>query len=244
MQHLAITGAIRGTSKVKLYKELGLEFLKSRRWFRRLCTLYKIKTYKIPPYLAQLLSKGTHPYNTRNSDDITTFQGRTETFKFSFFPWSIVEWNKLDLKIRNSSYLVFRNYLIKRIRPLAAPVYNIHNPSSLKLLTRLRLGLSHLNNHRFNHNFENCLNPLCNCSLEVESTTHFFLHWHHFNAIRITLNNSLKAIDKDILKLSDSFLTKVILYGDSKYSDIQNHDVLNSTITYILDSKRFDCSLL
>ena len=239
---LAITGAIRGTSKVKLYKEL--EFLKSRRWFRRLCTLYKIKTYKIPPYLAQLLPKGTHPYNTRNSDDITTFQSRTETFKFSFFPWSIVEWNKLDLKIRNSSYLVFRNYLIKRIRPLAAPVYNIHNPLGLKLLTRLRLGLSHLSNHRFNHNFENCLNPLCTCSLEVESTTHFFLHCHHFNAIRITLNNSLKAIDKDILKLSDSSLTKVILYGDSKYSDIQNHDVLNSTITYILDSKRFGCSLL
>ena len=213
-----------------------MEFLKSTRWFRRLCTLYKIKTYKIPPYLAQLLPKGIHPYNTRNSDDITTFQSRTETFKFSFFPWSIVEWNKLDLKIRNSSYLVFRNYLIKRIRPLAAPL-------GLNLLTRLRLGLSHLNNHRFNHNFENCLNPLCTCSLEVESTTHFFLHCHHFNAIRITLNNSLKAIDKDILKLSHSSLTKVILYGDSKYSDIQNH-VLNSTITYILDSKRFDCSLL
>ena len=31
---LAITGACRGTSKIKLYKELGLEFLKSRRWFR------------------------------------------------------------------------------------------------------------------------------------------------------------------------------------------------------------------
>ena len=49
-------------------------------------------------------------YNTRNSEDITTFQSRTETFKFSFLPWSIVEWNKLDLTIRNSSYLVFRNY--------------------------------------------------------------------------------------------------------------------------------------
>ena len=126
---------------------------------------------------------------------------------------------------------------MKRIRPLAAPVYNIHNPLGLKLLTRLRLELSHLNDHRFNHNFENCLNPLCTCSLEVESTTHFFLHCHHFNAICITLNNNLKAIDKDILKLSDSSLTKVILYGDSKYSDIQNHDILNSTITYILDSK-------
>ena len=60
---LAITGAIRGTLKIKLYKELGLEFLKSRRWFRhgirRLCTFYKIKTYKILPYLAQLLPKVT-----------------------------------------------------------------------------------------------------------------------------------------------------------------------------------------
>ena len=54
---LAITGAIGGTSKTKLYKELGLEFLKSRRWFRRLCTFYKIKTYNIPPYLADLLPK-------------------------------------------------------------------------------------------------------------------------------------------------------------------------------------------
>ena len=107
---LAITGAIRGTSKTKLYKELALEFLKSRRWFRRLCTFYKIRTYNIPLYLVDLLPKRTHSYNTRNSEDITTFQSRTETFKFSFLPWSIVEWNKLDLTIRNSSYLVFRNY--------------------------------------------------------------------------------------------------------------------------------------
>ena len=170
---LAITVVIRGTSKTKLYKELGLGFLKSRRWFRRLCTFYKIRTYNIPLYLADLLPKGTHSYNTHNSEDITTFQSRTDTFKFSFFPWSIVEWNKLDLKIRNSSYLVFRNYLLKRISPLAAPVNNIHNPLGLKLLTRLRLGLSHLNEHRFSHNFESCLNPLCTCSLEVESTTLF-----------------------------------------------------------------------
>ena len=33
----AITGAIRGTSKEKLYQELGFESLKDRRWFRGLC---------------------------------------------------------------------------------------------------------------------------------------------------------------------------------------------------------------
>ena len=70
---LAITGAIRGTSKTKLYKELGLELLKSRRWFRRFCTFYKIEIYNIPPYLADLLHKGTHSYNTRNSKDITHY---------------------------------------------------------------------------------------------------------------------------------------------------------------------------
>ena len=33
---LAITGAIKCTSRTKLYKELGLESLKCRRWLRRL----------------------------------------------------------------------------------------------------------------------------------------------------------------------------------------------------------------
>ena len=39
---LAITGTIRGTSTTKLYKELGLESLRFRRYFRKLCTLFKI----------------------------------------------------------------------------------------------------------------------------------------------------------------------------------------------------------
>ena len=34
---LAITVAIRGTSAKKIYQELGLENLKSRHWFRKLC---------------------------------------------------------------------------------------------------------------------------------------------------------------------------------------------------------------
>ena len=37
---LAITGAIRGSSSEKVYEELGLETLKSRRWYRKLSLLY------------------------------------------------------------------------------------------------------------------------------------------------------------------------------------------------------------
>ena len=64
----------------------------------------------------------------------------------SFFPYTIVEWNKLDLDIRKSkSYAIFRNPLLNIGRPKQCSVYRIRNPVGLKLLTRLRLGLSHLN---------------------------------------------------------------------------------------------------
>ena len=46
----------------------------------------------------------------------------------------------------------------------------------IKYLTRLRLSLSHLNDHKFRHNSQDCLNPLWPCSLEVGTTTHYFLH--------------------------------------------------------------------
>ena len=38
-------------------------------------------------------------------------------------------------------------------------------------MTPLRLGLSHLREHKFNHNFQNCINPLCGCGLDIESTS-------------------------------------------------------------------------
>ena len=48
---LAITDAIKGASKLKIYEELGFESLKFRRWMRRLCGFYKIKTRGHPEYL-------------------------------------------------------------------------------------------------------------------------------------------------------------------------------------------------
>ena len=39
---VAIIDAIRGISTEKIYQELRLESLKSKRWFRKLCHFYKI----------------------------------------------------------------------------------------------------------------------------------------------------------------------------------------------------------
>ena len=53
---LAITGAIKGTSKEKLYNELGFEYLKDKWWVRRLCLFHKIYKLKSPKYLYNPIS--------------------------------------------------------------------------------------------------------------------------------------------------------------------------------------------
>ena len=52
---LAISGTIRGISTKKLYQELGLESLKSRRWFRKFRHFYKKFCENSPSYLIQYL---------------------------------------------------------------------------------------------------------------------------------------------------------------------------------------------
>ena len=115
---------------------------------------------------------------------------------------TIMEWNKVDRKLRKSESLpYFRNALLKVGKPTAIPTYNIHNPSSLKLLARLRLVLRHLNEHKFKHNFQNCVNPLNTCSLEIEYLSHFFLHCRYFTNIRSTLCSELQSVDANIAKV-------------------------------------------
>ena len=220
-------------------KELSLETLKSRRWLKKLCCSYKIKNNGILSYLAKLIPSEFHLYNTWNTRNITTYSCRTDAFKYSFFPWTINEWNKLNFNIRASSFNIFRANLIKIIRPIPNSVFGIFNPLGLKLITRLRLGLSHLNEHRFKHNFNDCINLLCTCSLDIVSTVHYFLHSNYYNKARISLLNDINSVDRTLLSLSDLSLVNILLYGSPQFDDSQNAYILNSSIKYILIPERF-----
>ena len=114
----------------------------------------------------------------------------------------------------------------------------------MRFLTRLRLGLNHLNEHIFNHNFRNCINSLCTYILDVESTVHFFLPCHHYHNIRSKLLNSLEVIDANLLKLTEEQLTKVLLYDFSELDQNTNRNILNSSIEHIVESKHFGSSLI
>ena len=67
-------------------------------------------------------------------------------------------------------------------------------PLGVRLLNRLRLGFSHLREHRFTQGFADTLNPLCSCSLETEDTEHYFLHCQNNLSLCTTLLNDLNNI--------------------------------------------------
>ena len=100
---LAITDAIRATSKDKLYQELGFESLKDR-WLRRLCYVYKIINTKQPAYLYDLIPPFQR--SSRNKGRIYKPFCRTVSFKNCFLPYAIKEWNKLDSEIRNLKHML------------------------------------------------------------------------------------------------------------------------------------------
>ena len=170
---------------------------------------------------------------------------KTQYFKNSFFPYCVDEWNKLDSEVRRSfSISVFKNSLIKSIRPKSSPIYDIFDPEGLKLLTRLRTNLSHLREHKFRHNFRDTINPLCTCNIEIESTKHYLLRCSLFNDMRKTLLDNIIDIVGTIANLSEDNLVDLLLYGNDSLSLKDNMAVLKCTLSYLKSSKRFDEPLL
>ena len=51
---------------------------------------------------------------------------------------------------------------------------NCYNHKGIRLMTRLRVGLSHLREYKFNSNFQNSINSLSSCGMDIELTSHFF----------------------------------------------------------------------
>ena len=128
--------------------------------------------------------------------------------------------------------------------PHANCPYRIHNPVGIRLLSHLRLGLSHLSEHKFRHNFADCVNLLCSCSIKPETTLHFFLHCRNSLNIRRKLFEKIKFLDEIILQLNDENLLTVLLFGSKIYIEQANMQILNVSIDYIIDSDRFTGSLI
>ena len=228
---LAITGGTRGTSKEKLYQKLGLESLQLCRWYRKLGMFYKIYKNKSPQYLFKLIPEKTHAYATRNVDNSPCFKNRHNFFKNSFFPSTIIKWNNLDPTLWNlKRFVVFKNSILKFVRPSPSNVFNCNSYKGIRLITRLRVGMSHLGEHKFKHNLQDYLNSICSCGLDIEFTSHFLLHCPSFNDEQYSLLNTLNKIDCKLLELTKSSLSQTLLYGHILFDKEKNTLILTQQL--------------
>ena len=182
---------------------------------------------------------------TQGSDNILLLVTKHNFFQDSYFPAAIKEWNRLDIDIQKSDCIsIFKKRILSFLRPLPIKVSNSHNPQGLKLLTRLRLGLSHLRYHKFKQNFLDTINPLCSRGPDIETTLHFFLYCPNFMECRNTRLSKTFEIISDLITRNDLALIETLLFGDNLFSQDDNSRILDGTIAVIVTSKRFDDPLL
>ena len=168
---------------------------------------------------------------------------RHDFFKNFIFSSTVIEWNKIDKNIRKSESLnIFKISILKIIRPSQNRVYNCDNHEGIELLARLRVGLNHLREHKFNDSFQDTLNPICKCGKDIEITSHYLLHCPDYLQERKTLLNTT-SIAPSILDFNNDRLTEVLLYGKEDLNNINNKSRLDATINYLIESKRFNAQL-
>ena len=185
--------------------------------------------------LFKLILVRSSEYSTRSIYNVPFFNARHNFPKNYFLVSAIIQWNNLDLNIRNSSSLnIFRNGILKFIRPSASSAFLTVS----LFITRLRLVLSHLRECKFKYSFQDLLNPTSNCELDIESPFCYLLHYSTH-----TLLSTLKNIDNNFLGLTKPIFTTIPLFGSNSFDTSTYTNTLNATmnLVYLLKdlTKRF-----
>ena len=105
-------------------------------------------------------------------------------------------------------------------------------------MTRLLLGLSRLREHKFMHNFQNCIDPLYSCGMAIESTSHFFLHCPLFDDKRITPLSTLRKTDCKLIETNESSLTETLLFDNSLFD---SENIWRNLVLTCLTITKYSC---
>ena len=112
----------------------------------------------------------------------------TECFKRSFFPSTTKLWNDIDFEIRESdSISSFKRALVNHFnvpKYFSRFDYALDRYSSV-IRTRLQLGACGLNYYLFKIAVK--ASPICSCSFDNETITHFFFQCPNHAALRSDL---------------------------------------------------------
>ena len=167
-----------------------------RRWCNKLVFFYKIVNRLLPDYL----KKESYLLRSSSASIIRPLPTRTKSFKGTFSPYCINEWNKRKVGIRNAKSInIFKKPIVSEKKQNS--LFCIYDPLGVKLLTRLRQ-FSHLNEHKFRHGFSDTLSPMCACGTEIETTEHFLLRCQFYSTQKLELFEQLEKVEPNFRSLS------------------------------------------
>ena len=112
----------------------------------------------------------------------------------------------------------FKSSILNFVRPRENSVFEVHDIKDVKLLTRLRLDFIHLNEHKFRHNFNDVINPMCSCGKEPETILHYLLRCDLYSIYRLELLNDVCALNGSLKNSSEEKLLKILLYGAEDFT--------------------------
>jgi hypothetical protein len=168
------------------------------------------------------------------------FKNIGNKFKTSFFPHHSELWNNLPKNIQSSNLTDFKTFTKIELKPQKNKHFSKGNKYSNSLLTRIRVGRSYLNQHKFSIGHTD--SPECLCHHREESPSHYFLDCFLYSPERQALFSLIEHYIPNFQNFSKQRKLDIILMCIY----IENNDFLTTNISltfavqkFILQTKRF-----
>ena len=151
----------------------------------------------------------------------------------------------MDSRVRNlPSIATFKRVILDFIRPVPTPMFKVKMLSVFVFLIRLKVGFSHLLDHKFRHGFLDTVDPISPCRTNaVENTEHYLLHCSNFANQHSILFDDLRNIGTNSGPLASSTLSRILLFGKPNFSDNVNSIRIYAVIKFIESTNRFSGSI-
>ena len=237
-----VTGASHLSSKDKLNLELGWEGISERGDILSLSFFHKIHLGETRPLIKTCMPKVNfgNLTQTRSNIGYIPYKFKGVNFEKSFFPNTLKLWKKLPKNIKSKNLLDFKTEIKQKIKPPRYKHFSKGQKLGNSLLTKIRVGRSDLNQHRFTVGLSESPDCLCHC--KIENPEHYFIDCFLYSLERQILFGLIEHYVPYFKTLNKKQKLDIILRG----VDIENEEILPTNITitkavqrFIISSKRF-----
>ena len=202
---------------------------------RRILQVHKIIDGKTPLYLREKLpqmeNKSSAILPQVNIPNQFPAKYGTDRYLHSFFPDATKNWNYIITDFKEMpTFEALKKHLISLYRPAIRQTFNIHNPQ-LRYIFQLRVGLSHLRNHKKRHKFADTPSDQCLCKTGVEDTYHYLIKCPFYTSHRNVLFAYLEPILQNHDITVQNFV-ELLLYGHTSLNESVNKNILLTTLDF------------